>query len=279
MINPSKQRLDCKSFFEDNIKLWDDYYDKNEGNPYKHNLNLLKNVLKNYNNKCTLLDIGCGTGIPLLEFLKMGFVSSGCDFTDSSVRLARNNLDKHGYSNPIFKADVEDETTLPKQKFDIIVSIGVFPHLVDDKRSLNNIKNMLNDRGTVLIQFRNDLFNLFTLNAYSKDFMKRLVDFNTLPEPLKTKVEEFYNERLSIGGINSEFDILSKFHNPLTIKDDLFQEYDIKNIHFFHYHRLPPIFQLKDNALFRKLGDEIENPNNWKGYFMASSFIVEAQLK
>lgn len=282
VVDPKKQRLVLKNFFENNVHLWNNYYDKSEGNPYKHNLKVLKLILKNYKNKKLLLDVGCGTGIPLLEFLKLGFVAKGFDFTDSSIKISQDYLKKHGYdTNLVFKADIEDRSTLPSEKFDIITSVGVFPHITDDKKVLQNMKKLLNKNGLVLLQFKNDLFNLFTLNAYSKDFFKRLINFDKLPYHLKKEVDEFYKKRLSVHGINSQFGILSKFHNPLTIQDELFSPFGftIKNIHFFHYHRLPPIFQLRHNNLFRKLGDEMERPDDWKGYFMASSFIVEAQLK
>jgi len=55
--------------------------------------------------------------------------------------------------------------------------------------------------------------------------------------------------------------------------------FEVKNIYFFHYHRLPPIFQKDDTKLFRKLSDEIEDPTDWRGHFLASSFIIEAELQ
>lgn len=282
VVKPKKQRAVLRDFFETNVNLWNKYYDKNEGNPYKHNLNVLKLILKNYRNKKTLLDVGCGTGIPLIKFLKMGFDAKGFDFIDTSVRLTQDNLQKHGYGvNLVFKADIENSSTLPSKKFDIITSVGVFPHIINDKGALRNMKKILNENGLVLLQFKNDLFNLFTLNAYSEDFFKRLIDYRSLPKSLKKDIDIFYKQKLSAQSINSQFGILSKFHNPLTIKNELFEPtgFTVKNIHFFHYHRLPPIFQVNHNKIFRKLGDEMESPNDWKGYLMASSFIVEAQLK
>lgn len=282
VVNPKKQRTALKNFFESNVGMWSNYYDKNEGNPYKHNLKVLKIILQKYKNKKSLLDVGCGTGIPLLEFLKLGFDAKGCDFVDASILISQAYLQKHGYDmNLVFKADIENRSTLPQKKFDIITSVGVFPHIINDKKTLQNMKKLLNKNGLVLLQFKNDLFNLFTLNAYSKIFFQKLIDYEKLPTFLKKEVDEFYKKRLSIGGINSQFGILSKFHNPLTIQDELFKPmgFEVKHIHFFHYHRLPPIFQLKNNALFKKLGDEMENPRDWRGYFMASSFIIEAQLR
>lgn len=283
IINPEKQRKDCLDYFENNVDLWIKYYEKDEGHPYKHNLDLSKSILQKYlGKKKTLLDLGCGAGVPLIEFLKMGFDASGCDFAPSAITITNDNLKKSGYNNAqVFKADIEDESTLPDKKYDIIVSVGVFPHLTDDLKCMQNIRKMLNEDGVIVLHFRNDLFNAFALNAYSKDFYKNLIDFNTLPEQYKDKVSEFYNKTLGTAGVNSEFKILSRFHNPLSIQKELFEPlgFEIVKIHFFHYHRLPPYFQLEDNKTYMKLGEALEKTQDWRGYFMASSFIVEGVRK
>lgn len=101
---------------------------------------------------------------------------------------------------------------------------------------------------------------MFALNAYSKDFYKNLINFDSLPENYKDKVTEFYDRILGTPGINSEFKILSRFHNPLTIQKEIFEPlgFQVLNTHFFHYHRLPPYFQLEDNKTYMKMGQELE---------------------
>ncbi len=138
-INPEKQRKNCKEFFEKNVHLWNTYYDVKEGNPYKHNLVILKSILKNYDSSKTLLDLGCGTGIPLLEFLKMGFPAKGCDFIERSIDLTKQTLKKHNFDeHSVFYLDIEDSTTLSSEKFDIITAVGLFPHITDDKQAIQN---------------------------------------------------------------------------------------------------------------------------------------------
>ena len=38
-----------------------------------------------------------------------------------------------------------------------------------------------------------------------------------------------------------------------------------------------PIFEQKNPKLFRELSFKMENTNNWKGYLMASAYVIEAK--
>ena len=75
-------------------------------------------------------------------------------------------------------------------------------------------------------------------------------------------------------------DILARFRNPLTIEQDLFSKNGlaVKNIHFYHYHALPPVFSEKHPKFFREKSMDLEKPGDWRGNFMASAFVVEASL-
>jgi hypothetical protein len=46
------------------------------------------------------------------------------------------------------------------------------------------------------------------------------------------------------------------------------------NVLFYHYHAFPPIFQDVIPELFRERSLAMENSNDWRGYFMASAFIL-----
>jgi hypothetical protein len=149
------------------------------------------------------------------------------------------------------------------------------------------MRKRLNKKGLVLIEFRNDLFAAYTLNKYSLDFfLNRVIDLSSLPDYIAEELINFYSERLKVDkpdrkekGKISYTDILAKFHNPLNIEDELFRptEFSIVKIHFYHYHALPPIFENKYPKLFRELSLKMEKPNDWRGYLMASAYVVEAR--
>lgn len=235
----------------------------------------------------TILDAGCGTCVPMIRLLKEGFQVNGFDFSEEMVRAGKWELERAGFApDLICQGDVEDDSNFPGEKFDAILALGVFPHLLDEAKALSNMRKRLNKGGLVFIQFRNDLFAAFTLNKYSLDFfLNRLIDLSSLPDNIAQEVVGFYAERLKTNKPAqrssdkiSFLDIRATFRNPLTIEEELFEPYgfSVNKIHFYHYHALPPIFENKYPSLFRELSLKLENPDHWKGYLMASAYVVEA---
>ena len=69
-------------------------------------------------------------------------------------------------------------------------------------------------------------------------------------------------------------------HNPLTVQNDLLTPHglELKGLYFYHFHALPPVFEHTDREEFRRLSAKLEeNPADWRGLFMCSTFIVHAQ--
>lgn len=268
----------------DYIHMYEPGYVMYPANSIRLNI-VTKRLLKNKTKK--ILDAGCGTCGPMIRFLKEGFVCKGFDFSKEMVDVGKKELERVGYDpSLIFVADIENNKNLPDEKFDAITALGVFPHIVDEKKTLLNMKHMLNNNGKVYIEFRNDLFSTFTLNKYSMDFfLNRIIDLSSLPLSLRDDVVNFYQKKFNAdkkvtkdNGKLQYTDILAKFKNPFTIEKELFEPCDIKvdDIMFYHYHVLPPIFEEKDPKLFNELSLKMENPHDWKGYFLASAFVIEA---
>jgi len=250
-------------------------------------LNMVTELLKKKKVK-TILDIGCGTCIPMIRFLNEGFHVKGFDFSKKMIEHGKKELEKAGHDpDLIFYADLEKNKNLPDEKFDAILALGVFPHILDENKALSNMRERLKDQGLVFIEFRNDLFAAYTLNKYSLDFfLNRVIDISSLPNNTSEDVKEFYQERLKVDKPlmkekNKLFynDVLAKFRNPLSIEEELFKPngFEVVNLHFYHYHSLPPVFENKYPDLFRDLSLKMEKPNDWRGYLMASAYVVEAR--
>lgn len=269
---------------EDYIHMYKKGYKKYPANLIR--LNYVVERLKQ-NKVTTVWDIGCGTCGPMTRLLAEGFKVKGFDSSAEMVEKGRKELEKAGYEpNLIFQADLEDEVTLPNEKFDAIIALGVFPHILSEGKALSIMRKRLNQHGLVFVEFRNELFAAYTLNKYSLEFfLDRLIDLTSLPEDVSSEVISFYSKRLKVDKPDrkgkdriSYADILAKFHNPLNIEEQLFRPsgFSIVKIHFYHYHALPPIFKNRYPEFFTELSLRMERPNDWRGYLMASAYVVEA---
>jgi ubiquinone/menaquinone biosynthesis C-methylase UbiE len=225
----------------------------------------------------------------MIRLLKEGFSVRGCDFSPEMIKIGKDQLRNERFDpDLISKADVEDDSSLPSGKFDSILALGVFPHLVDEGKALQNLKKRLSQDGRVFIEFRNELFALFSSNRYTVDLiLNKMLDLSSYTQEIKSELVEYYSKMYNVekptpkkDGKISYDDILARFRNPLTIEQDLFSKNGlaVKNIHFYHYHALPPVFSEKHPKFFREKSMDLEKPGDWRGNFMASAFVVEASL-
>jgi cyclopropane fatty-acyl-phospholipid synthase-like methyltransferase len=278
-----------KAFYDQKSKNYIKQY--RAGNKkYPNNLirlNFIVQLLRENNTK-SILDAGCGTCGPMLRFLEEGFDVKGFDFSRGMVETGKEELKKAGYSpDLICTGDLLGlDFSFLNQKFDSIVATGVFPHIEEEKIAIANLKSLLNKNGSVFIEFRNDLFSMFSLNQYSMDFMlNRMLELDELPSEIQDEVISYFSQKFEVDTVSKSkdvklhyTDILARFHNPLTISKEIFEPcgFKVKDIHFYHYHALPPVFDKKYPQLFRDQSLKLEKTNSWKGYFMSSAFVIEA---
>jgi len=291
-MDQEQGKEEAKNFYDQKAKNYIQQY-VDEFEEYPTNLIRINFIIERLrkNNVKTILDVGCGTCGPMIKLLKEGFNVMGLDFSKKMVEEGKKELEKAGYdSDLVFFADLENKQNILDKKFDAIIALGVFPHILNEKKALLNMKELLNPNGLVFISFRNDLFSAFSLNKYSLNFfLNKVTDMNSLPHEVQDEVKDFYSQRFNpnapiqkAGGkvaYNDDVGILAKFHNPLSINKDLFKpcDFSVLDTHFYHFHALPPIFRNKYPKLFRDLSLKLENPNDWKGYLMASAFVIEAK--
>lgn len=273
-----------KKYYDQEAGIYIDQY-KNQHKWYPFNLIRINMVAERLakNGAKTVLDMGCGTCGPMIKLLKQGFDIKGFDFSEEMVQAGKEELKKEGFDpERVFCADVEGFDIA--EKFDASIALGVFPHVLDEKKSLLGMKSVLNKNGLVFVEFRNDLFASYTFNKFSVDFFNRLINIDSLPQEIKSDVAEYFAKRMDVpvATKNEKItygQILAKMHNPLTIREELFEPcgFGEAKIHFYHYHALPPCFQSKYTETFNDLSMQMEKPNDWRGHFLASAFVMEAR--
>lgn len=228
-----------------------------------------------------ILDMGCGNGGIMVSLLDAGHDVYGFDLSPNMVESGKTHLAERDYDpERVVQFDVRDGVPFDGP-FDAVVAVGLLPHLDHKARHLATIRDLLVDGGSAVVQFRNSLFSLFSYNEYTYEFVwgTLLSDINP-PERLSAAFDERLREicRLESGtGSRPKCDQEGGFSNPLTI-DRAFDRagMSVDDLQFYHYHPFPPRFEDEYPDAYTGLAADLEDPMDWRGHFLASSFIVIA---
>ena len=161
------------------------------------------------------------------------------------------------------------------------------------------IRHALRPGGWAIVEARNDLFSLFTLNRYTHDlFLNRLVPVDRIREAAHAiggdepacveaaiaDLEGLFRTdlppvRRGKAGEPGYDEVLSRGHNPLVLREQFLQGgFDQARLVYYHFHCLPPMLQQHAPQAYRAASLAMEaNPEDWRGLFMASAFFVVAR--
>jgi len=236
-----------------------------------------------------LLDAGCGSGVPLANFLNAKYNAYGFDLSPDMVVQAKQNVKASGHDDSrVFQGDLDNFSPPTSQKFDAIAALGAVYYTPNTLVTLRNLKSHLTDNGDLIFSLRNDLFSLFSLNKYSVEYLtESIYPVRELSTGLRNSVEEFLSAKFTDADVAQLFEnvderqIRSQLHNPLTVVTELLDPIgmELVNIYYYHFHALPPIFEHTHPTEFRELSATYESPSDWRGLFMASCFVVHARPK
>ena len=242
------------------------------------------NLLKKHKPKA-IVDAGCGTGMPLIDIKKKGFNIIGYDKAKNMVQEAKDNLIKNNLPpDLIFHDDFERPKKIEDNSVDCILGMGAFYYAKNVNKTLVNQTKKLKKNGRLIFSLRNRLFDIITLNNYSKTFLDEIYEVRKLKRGWKKKYNELtksYTDRRKIK-LSKNIDEAGVYnhvpHNPITVTDELAKVgLTVEGMYFYHYHAFPPVFETFDKLYYRKISWEIENPLDWRGFFLASTFIVDCK--
>lgn len=248
----------------------------------------------------SVLDAGCGPASMLRDLEDLGPNRYGFDLTPEMVTEARRIMVEQGVSgSQIWTGSVlnRESYRTPPCGYDSAICFGVLPHVSaeQDVHVLANLAEAVRPGGMVLAEARNQLFALFTLNRYTRDFFtSTLIDKEVLraeahPEEVQAvdvAFEELERQfRVELPPIRvgktaepGYDEVLSRTHNPFEMKLNA-EKVGLVDVEilFYHYHILPPMFEHLLPYTYRRLSLELESPKDWRGHFLASAFIVKGK--
>ena len=246
-----------------------------------------------------MLDAGCGPASLLRDLVDLDIDLYGFDLTSEMVEEAKKIFLKNGLDpNRIWQGSVLDQSSFhqpngKKSPFDAAVCVGVLPHIPieHDSTVIQNLHDAVKPGGLVILEARNQFFSLFTLNRYSYQFfVKDLIRLENLKlnadkseAQLEMALEKMGQQfrldhppiRKGKEGEPGYDEVLSRTHNPLILKEQ-FEKFGFNDVHllFYHFHCLPPLMASELPEFFMRESIAMENPYDWRGFFMASAFLI-----
>ena len=168
-MQTKKQQKETKKYFNKTAKDW-----KKKSNSLKikvpviqqRNSYVLSHIIQRKDKVSNFLDVGCGTGELAYEVSKQKINSIGIDFSDKMIELCNK------FSNVNLQFECADALNYSsKIKFDVISANGFLEYisLRELYKFLKKIRKNLYKDGYLIFSVRNRLFNLFSLNEFTKN--------------------------------------------------------------------------------------------------------------
>lgn len=104
-----------------------------------------------------VLDVGCGSGVFMIDFAKRGAFVVGVDYSQKMLDIAKKELDIFKIPKSKYILKKADATKLPfaHNEFDLIIATGLTDYLTDqeDQIFLQEAARVLKKNGTLIVSF------------------------------------------------------------------------------------------------------------------------------
>ena len=213
------------------------------------------------------------------------------DLSPEMVRLGRENLDRHGIDAGVLsEVDVQNKDAVRAEaarvgQFDAVIALGVIPHVEDDSWFVEAMSLFLKPGGTLILQFRNSMFSMFTFNRLTKEFILEEL-MAPIPQQFRDVVAADLDQRLAVDKppIRRREDghgydeILSKFNNPLELAEVVkAQGFTDLSYRWYNFHpTYPMIAGSIDPKDYRQGQIDLESDTSWRGMFLCSAGMIIA---
>lgn len=240
----------------------------------------------------SLYDLGAGEVSPAIAIKNaLGIEFRASDLSPEMVRLGKENLVKHEMDPDwLTLVDIRDMNAIREEaarvgQFDAVIALGVIPHVEDDAWFVEAMSLFLKPGGTLILQFRNSMFSMFTFNRPTKEFILDEV-MAPVPQKFKDAVAVDLDQRLAVDKppIRRREDghgydeILSKFNNPFELADVVkSQGFTDISYRWYNFHPTYPmisgVFEPQD---YRQAQIQLEDDTSWRGMFLCSAGMIIA---
>ncbi|KCZ72303.1 methyltransferase family protein [Candidatus Methanoperedens nitroreducens] len=169
-----------------------------------------------------ILEIGCGVGIDLIRFARMGARVSGVDIAERSIELAKKNFAFNGVDGDLRVMNGE-ELSFDDNSFDAVYAHGVIQYTAKDEKMIDEIFRVLKPGGEAIIM----VYNRYSwLNVMSKLFKTELEheDAPVLNKYSIWQIQKMLYKFSEVRIIPERFPVKTRLHNGLkaNVFNDVF---------------------------------------------------------
>lgn len=140
-----------------------------------------------------ILSIGCGIGNHEILLAKLGLANEidAFDFSESSLRIAREEAKVAGVKINFYQDNFNQFNLEKNKKYDLIFCSGSLHHVKEIERLLSIIQNSLNPEGYFIVnEYIGDCYNIY--NQWQVELINRL--YRCFPNSLRSsELEKFVN--------------------------------------------------------------------------------------
>lgn len=143
----------------------------------QHRYNTALSVLEEMSDAKRFLDLGCGTGQLVLAAAGKKVAATGIDIAEGMINECEANLARQGGEADFICGSFFD-LDLPESAFDVISAMGFIEYITMEQLDgfFDRCRQLLRPGGAIVVGSRNRLFNLHSLN----DFTRVEIELGTL---------------------------------------------------------------------------------------------------
>ena len=167
----NNQQEQARSYFHHSARDWQS---KAEAQPIEYNVIQARNraaldIISRVSSVSDFLDVGCGTGQLAIDVAKRGIRSVGIDFAPDMIRIAEENNAKES-ADALFVCSSFFDAQQAPASYDIISAQGMIEYISLDELEtfLGLCSAALRGGGSLALASRNRLFNVVSLNSFTK---------------------------------------------------------------------------------------------------------------
>lgn len=239
----------------------------------------------------SVYELGIGDGSPILAMAQLGLRVGGSDFSKGMLEVAQKQFVDAGFEPSVLTyGNIDERDTLAEGiasgPYDAVMALGVLPHVKSEEQVVRNMSEFIAPGGTLFLQFRNSMLSLYSFNRLTMEFLmdELLAPVST---DIKNTIKAELEPRLAMnkppkreekhdGPAYDE--ILAKFHNPFELQALVNANgLTFTKFHWYNYHVSPPMLAGTLGQAFREAGIELEATDDWRGMFLCSAGVIEAQ--